>query len=153
MLSKFCKFSHVHTTCVGCTFSWFDDLVPGLVEKVLYAATHKNYCNLKINYIPYSVSSLPLPHLNKEELEVLIQTWVSRVAALTKVLARASGETRAEGLLHEIASWWLFACGILYIVAVSFLSTFLKAMDSSRQCDFSRTNQTSHNHWTVSYIK
>ena len=71
---------------------------------------------------------------------------------MTKVLARASGETRAEGLLHEIASWWLFACGILYIVAVSFLSTFLKALDLSRQCDFSRTNETSHNHWTVSYI-
>jgi len=53
----------------------------------------------------------------------VLEYWVGRgalqilVAAMTKVLARASGETRAESLLHEIASWWLFACGILYIVA------------------------------------
>ncbi|KAG0571584.1 hypothetical protein KC19_VG024400 [Ceratodon purpureus] len=39
------------------------------------------------------------------------------VASLTYVLARASGETRAEGLLHEVASWWLLLCGIVYIVA------------------------------------
>ena len=44
------------------------------------------------------------------------------VASLTRVLRRASGETAAESLLHEIASWWLFACGILYSVAVSALS-------------------------------
>lgn len=43
------------------------------------------------------------------------------VAALTKVLARASGETKAESLLHEVASWWLLACGMLYIVSVSYL--------------------------------
>lgn len=53
----------------------------------------------------------------------VLDYWVGRgllqifVASLTKVLARASGETRAEGLLHEIASWWLLACGIVYIVA------------------------------------
>lgn len=53
----------------------------------------------------------------------VLEFWVGRgvlqifVAALTKVLARASGETRAESLLHEIASWWLLGCGIVYIVA------------------------------------
>jgi hypothetical protein len=53
----------------------------------------------------------------------VLDYWVGRgllqifVASLTKVLARASGETRAEGLLHEVASWWLLACGIIYIVA------------------------------------
>jgi len=53
----------------------------------------------------------------------VLEFWVGRgflqvfVAALTKVLARASGETRAESLLHQIASWWLLGCGIVYIVA------------------------------------
>lgn len=53
----------------------------------------------------------------------VLEFWVGRgvlqifVAALTKVLARASGETRAESLLHNIASWWLLGCGIVYIVA------------------------------------
>lgn len=53
----------------------------------------------------------------------LLEFWVGRgllqilVAVLTRVLKRASGETEAEGLLHEIASWWLFSCGVLYIVA------------------------------------
>jgi hypothetical protein len=53
----------------------------------------------------------------------VLDYWVGRgllqilVAALTKVLARASGETKAESLLHEVASWWLLACGILYIVS------------------------------------
>ena len=42
------------------------------------------------------------------------------MASLTFILARASGETKAESLLHEIASWWLLLCGIVYIVAVSF---------------------------------
>lgn len=37
----------------------------------------------------------------------------------TRVMRRASGETAAESLLHEIASWWLFGCGIVYTVAVS----------------------------------
>ncbi|KAG0590515.1 hypothetical protein M758_1G112000 [Ceratodon purpureus] len=53
----------------------------------------------------------------------VLDYWVGRgllqvfVASLTYVLARASGETRAEGLLHEVASWWLLLCGIVYIVA------------------------------------
>ncbi|KAG0559005.1 hypothetical protein KC19_10G071700 [Ceratodon purpureus] len=53
----------------------------------------------------------------------ILEFWVGRglfqilVAALTRVLRRASGETPAESLLHEIASWWLFGCGILYSVA------------------------------------
>jgi hypothetical protein len=53
----------------------------------------------------------------------MLEYWVGRgllqilVAVLTRVLKRASGETSAEGLLHEIASWWLFGCGLLYIVA------------------------------------
>jgi hypothetical protein len=53
----------------------------------------------------------------------VLDYWVGRgllqvfVASLTYVLARASGETRAESLLHEVASWWLLLCGIVYIVA------------------------------------
>jgi len=53
----------------------------------------------------------------------VLDYWVGRgllqvfVASLTYVLARASGETKAEGLLHEIASWWLLCCGIVYVVA------------------------------------
>jgi len=53
----------------------------------------------------------------------VLDYWVGRgllqifVASLTKVLARSSGETRAEGLLHDVASWWLLACGIVYVVA------------------------------------
>jgi len=53
----------------------------------------------------------------------VLEYWVGRgtlqifVAALTKVLARASGETGAESILHKIASWWLLGCGIVYIVA------------------------------------
>jgi len=53
----------------------------------------------------------------------VLDYWVGRgllqifVASLTKVLARASGETKAEGLLHDVASWWLLACGIIYIVS------------------------------------
>ena len=55
------------------------------------------------------------------DLFIVYLTWrvSSSVAALTRVLRRASGETPAESLLHEIASWWLFGCGILYSVAVS----------------------------------
>jgi hypothetical protein len=41
------------------------------------------------------------------------------VATLTKVLARASGETQAESVLHDVASWWLLICGIIYTAAVS----------------------------------
>ncbi|KAG0566573.1 hypothetical protein KC19_7G073700 [Ceratodon purpureus] len=53
----------------------------------------------------------------------LLEYWVGRgllqilVAVLTRVLKRASGETSAEGLLHEIASWLLFGCGCVYVVA------------------------------------
>jgi len=53
----------------------------------------------------------------------ILEFWVGRgllqvlVAVLTRVLKRQSGETSVEGLLHEIASWWLLGCGILYIVA------------------------------------
>jgi hypothetical protein len=53
----------------------------------------------------------------------VLDYWVGRgflqvfVASLTYVLARASGETKAESLLHEVASWWLLLCGIVYIVA------------------------------------
>ena len=61
-------------------------------------------------------------HTNRIPSEYLTQLMGFSVAVLTRVLKRASGETSAEGLLHEIASWWLFACGILYIVAVSTLN-------------------------------
>jgi hypothetical protein len=36
---------------------------------------------------------------------------------LTNVLAQASGETQAESVLHEVASWWLLICGIIYTAA------------------------------------
>uniref|UniRef100_A0A7I4AUD0 Uncharacterized protein n=1 Tax=Physcomitrium patens TaxID=3218 RepID=A0A7I4AUD0_PHYPA len=53
----------------------------------------------------------------------MLEFWIGRgllqilVAALTRVLKRSSGETGAESLLHELASWWLFGCGIVYTVA------------------------------------
>ncbi len=47
---------------------------------------------------------------------------------LTNVLAQASGETQAESVLHEVASWWLLICGIIYTAAVSHLSGFACAL-------------------------
>ncbi|CAK9879806.1 unnamed protein product [Sphagnum jensenii] len=53
----------------------------------------------------------------------VLEYWVGRgmfqifVAVLTNVLAQASGETQAESVLHEVASWWLLICGIIYTAA------------------------------------
>ncbi|CAK9237709.1 unnamed protein product [Sphagnum jensenii] len=53
----------------------------------------------------------------------VLEYWVGRgmlqifVAVLTKELAQASGETQAESVMHDIASWWLLICGIIYTAA------------------------------------
>lgn len=41
------------------------------------------------------------------------------IAVMTKALSHASGESELETELHKIASWALFACGVVYIVSVS----------------------------------
>ncbi len=49
----------------------------------------------------------------------IILVSLDSVAVLTKELAQASGETQAESVMHDIASWWLLICGIIYTAAVS----------------------------------
>lgn len=77
----------------------------------------------------YTIAIAILVILAETEWEVLfrfwkvLEFWTCRglfqilVAVQTRVMRRASGETAAESLLHEIASWWLFGCGIVYTVA------------------------------------
>lgn len=95
---------------------------------------------------------------------ILILIIIERsVAALTKVLARASGETRAESLLHEIASWWLLGCGIVYIVAVSSLAPlttttlncvhhYLGMSKAEEDCNFSNTHLGRAHTFITSYV-
>ncbi|CAM6047703.1 unnamed protein product [Sphagnum compactum] len=77
----------------------------------------------------YAVAIAFFVALAETEWEVIfrlwqvLEYWVGRgmfqifVATLTKVLARASGETQAESVLHDVASWWLLICGIVYTAA------------------------------------
>ncbi|CAM6022135.1 unnamed protein product [Sphagnum balticum] len=77
----------------------------------------------------YAVAIAFFVALAETEWEVIfrlwqvLEYWVGRgmfqifIATLTKVLARASGETQAESVLHDVASWWLLICGIIYTAA------------------------------------
>jgi hypothetical protein len=77
----------------------------------------------------YAVAIAFFVALAETEWEVIfrlwqvLEYWVGRgmfqifIATLTKVLARASGETQAESVLHDVASWWLLICGIVYTAA------------------------------------